>query len=154
MINQPLPIEWVERIFQRLHGRFGNTFTDKFKLGQLDLKGQDIGMLNAKSVWATELAGVSAERLKAGLDAKYTYAPNCDEFLKNCHVSHIQDYKALPAPVDFEGNQKHADELAQFVHDRLKPKTDFKQWAKRIMANPKNFPEKSVQYAKEALGIA
>jgi hypothetical protein len=62
-------MEWVERLFQRLHGRFGNTFIDKFKLGQLDANGQDIGILNAKTTWALELSGISVERLKAGLDA-------------------------------------------------------------------------------------
>ena len=63
-------------------------------------------------------------------------------------------YKALPAPVDVESNQKHADELAIFIHERLKPKTDFHAWAKRIMANPKNFPDKSVEEAKKVLKLA
>jgi len=62
--------------------------------------------------------------------------------------------RALPAPVDFEGNQKHADELAIFIHERLKPKTDFHAWAKRIMANPKNFPDKSIEEAKKVLKLA
>ena len=145
-------MEWVERLFQRLHGRFGNSFTDKFKLGQLNEAGQDIGMLNAKATWASELAGVSAERIKAGLDAKYQYAPNCDEFLKNCVTSNIKDYKALPPPVDHESNKAHADKLALYIHEQLKPKTDYHAWAKRILRNPQNFPESSVEAARKVLG--
>lgn len=146
-----LPAEWVERIFMRLHGRFGNNFFDKFKIGQVNDAGEDVGIANAKATWSLELSGVSAERIKAGLDAKYQYAPNCDEFLKNCHVSSIQDFKALPSPVNHEDNKVHADKLALFVHERLKPKTDYKAWAKRIIAKPQNFPEHSLHLAKEAL---
>jgi hypothetical protein len=150
MNNQPIPMEWVERLFQRLHGRFGNTFIDKFKLGQLDANGQDIGILNAKTTWALELSGISVERLKAGLDAKYTYAPSCDEFLKHCVTNNIQDFKALPAPA-YEVNKAQADKLSKYISDKLKPKTDYKAWAKRIIANPKNFPEISLKYAQEAM---
>lgn len=147
-----LPPEWVERIFMRLHGRFGNNFFDKFKIGQLNDAGEDIGIANAKATWSLELAGVSAERIKAGLDAKYQYAPSCDEFLKHCVTNNIQDFKALPAPVSHEDNKIHADKLALFVHERLKPKKNYKAWAERILNNPKNFPESSVEAARKVLG--
>ena len=144
-----LPAEWVERIFMRLHGRFGNNFFDKFKIGQVNEAGEDIGIANAKATWASELAGVSAERIKAGLDAKYQYAPNCDEFLKHCVTSAIQDFKTLPAPIDHESNKAHADKLAQYVTERLKPKTNYRAWVTRILDNPQNFPEFAVQAARE-----
>lgn len=147
-----LPAEWVERIFMRLHGRFGNNFFDKFKIGQVNDAGEDVGIANAKATWSSELAGISAERIKAGLEAKYQYAPNCDEFLKHCVTSNIQDFKALPAPVDHESNKAHADKLALYVHERIKPKQDYHAWAKRILRNPKNFPETSVTAAKMVLG--
>jgi hypothetical protein len=147
-----LPAEWVERIFMRLHGRFGNNFFDKFKIGQLNDAGEDVGIANARATWSLELAGVSAERIKAGLDAKYQYAPNCDEFLKNCVTSNIHDFKALPAPVSYEDNKVHADKLALFIHERLKPQTDYHAWAKRILRNPQNFPDTSVEAARNVLG--
>ena len=147
-----LPAEWVERIFMRLHGRFGNNFFDKFKIGQLNDAGEDVGIANAKATWSLELAGVSAERIKAGLDAKYQYAPNCDEFLKKCVTSNIHDFKALPAPVSYEDNKVHADKLALFIHERLKPQTDYHAWAKRILRNPQNFPDTSVEAARKVLG--
>ena len=147
-----LPAEWVERIFMRLHGRFGNNIFDKFKIGQLNDAGEDVGIANAKATWSLELAGVSAERIKAGLDAKYQYAPNCDEFLKNCVTSNIHDFKALPAPVSYEDNKVHADKLALFIHERLKPQTDYHAWAKRILRTPQNFPDTSVEAARKVLG--
>ena len=82
--KQPLPIEWIERIFSRLHGRFGNQFTDKFKMGVYDNSGNDIGLLNAKQVWADELAGISPDRIKNALLHNYDYAPSCDQFKSQC----------------------------------------------------------------------
>lgn len=84
MNKQPLPQEWVERIFLRLHGRFGNNFTDKFKMGKNDSNGNDLGLLNAKQVWSEELAGISPDRIKTALLHQYEYAPSCDQFKAQC----------------------------------------------------------------------
>jgi hypothetical protein len=60
-------------------------------------------------------------------------------------------YFALPSPVNYAENKKHIEELNTFVAKKLKPKTDYRAWAKRIIANPQNFPEISLKYAQEAL---
>jgi hypothetical protein len=60
-------------------------------------------------------------------------------------------YFALPSPVNYAENKKHIEELNTFVAKKLKPKTDHKAWAKRIIANPQNFPEISLKFAKDAL---
>lgn len=60
-------------------------------------------------------------------------------------------YFALPSPVNYEENKKHVEELNTFVAKKLKPKTDHRAWAKRIIANPQNFPEISLKYAQEAM---
>ena len=98
MNQNSLPIEWIERIFQRLHGRFGNSFTDKFKLGQYDTKGNDIGIINAKQVWAEELFGISPNRIKNALLHNYDYAPSCDQFKAQCKstIAAHQDFVGLP----------------------------------------------------------
>jgi hypothetical protein len=151
-MNQPLPQEWVERIFLRLHGRFGSAFTDKYKLNQYDADGNDLGVLNAKYVWAEELAGISADRIKAALLYGYEYPPSCDQFKAQCKstiVAH-QDYKALPKP-------KLSDEQVNEIHNKLakftSPKRDYKAWAKKILDNPSQYPDISVRFAKEALEI-
>lgn len=147
----PLPSEWIDRIFMRLHGRFGNSFIDKFKSGKLDADGNDTGLMNAKIVWAEELAGISAERIKNALLHNYDYAPSCDQFKAQCKTStqSYTDYKVLPKPTMSEEkvNEIH-DKLAQF----MSPKRDMKAWAKKIIANPNAYPEISYRYAKEALG--
>jgi len=147
-----LPIEWIERIFLRLHGRFGNNFIDRFKNGQKDAQGNDLGVLNAKYVWAEELSGISADRIKAALMHNYEYAPSCDQFKAQCRtvMQAHSDYKALPKP-------KVSDEQLAVIHDKMSAftskKRDMKLWAKRIIENPKTYPDISLRIAKEALEI-
>lgn len=150
----PLPSEWIDRIFFRLHGRFGNNFLDKFKIGQIDESGIDIGLINAKQVWAEELAEMSAEKIKNALMHNYDYAPSCDQFKAQCKLQtqmpEHKDYKALPKPKMTE------DQLNQ-IHDKLSAftsnKRDMKAWAKRIVDNPSMYPDISLRFAKEALGV-
>ena len=147
-----LPIEWIDRIFIRLHGRFGNNFLDKFKTGQSDANGNDLGILNAKNVWAEELADMSVERIKNALLHNYEYAPSCDQFKAQCKTSSLVpvDYKALPKPTI-------TDEQHQIIHEKLSAftsnKRDYKAWAHKIIANPKAYPDISLRLAKEALGV-
>jgi hypothetical protein len=95
---EPLPQAWIERIFLRLHGRFGNTFFDKYRIGKLNNNGDDIGLENAKTTWSQELAGISVERIVQGLNASYDYAPSCDDFKNKCTSTPemYQDNKLLP----------------------------------------------------------
>ena len=60
-------------------------------------------------------------------------------------------YFALPAPVNYEENKKNLEKLDSFIAEHLKSKTDYKAWAKRILANPKMFPDSSLESAKKAL---
>jgi hypothetical protein len=62
------------------------------------------------------------------------------------------EYHALPAPVSYAENKENVDKLNRFIAEKLKPKTDFHQWAKRILATPQNFPEGSIEAAKSLLG--
>lgn len=149
---KPLPSEWIDRIFMRLHGRFGSNFGDKFKTGQKDEHGVDLGIINAKQVWAEELAGISAERIKNALLHNYEYAPSCDQFKLQCKTptqSH-SDYKALPKP-------KVSDEQLAVIHDKMSAftsnKRDYRAWAHKIVANPKAYPDISLRIAKEVLEI-
>lgn len=49
-----IPNSWVDRIFARLQGIYGREFTGQFSV--IDNNGNDIGMENAKTVWAQELS--------------------------------------------------------------------------------------------------
>ena len=94
-IKEPLRDSWVSHIFMRLHGRFGNGFLDKFKIGQTNQNGEDAGIVNAKEVWAKELAGYSGDELSLGIEAKYSYPPSCDEFAKACRPNENLDDESL-----------------------------------------------------------
>lgn len=154
MTNQPLPLEWVNKIFMRLHGRFGNTFFDKYRIGQLNQQGQDIGIENAKVVWSEELSGTSPERIKAALESNYEYAPSCDDFKANCYIrKQVEDYKTLSAPIDRVANKAYADNVVKFVAAHLVDKTDYHAWAKRILQDEAKFPEESVKAAREVVGM-
>ena len=153
--SNDLPMEWIERIFMRLHGRFGNQFHDKFKTGQVS-NGEDVGIINAKLTWASVLAGISIERIKLGLLAAYDYPPSCDDFKKNCITSRIDQpiYVALPAPLKHEQNRAYADNVVEFINRDKKDKTDYKDWARKIVANPSAYPDISLSKAREALATA
>lgn len=113
MNKQSLPLEWIERIFSRLHGRFGNSFTDKFKMGSYDDKGNDIGLLNAKHVWSEELAGISPERIKNALMHQYEYAPSCDQFKAHCKstIGAHRDFVGLPRKFTAEEREANRKKL-------------------------------------------
>jgi hypothetical protein len=154
MIN-PQRSDVIDRIFLRLHGRFGSAFMNKYRTGSVDpVTGQDEGILNAKEIWAEELAGLSMERLKAGLDAQYEHAPSCDAFKANCRIkAEIQDYKALPRTVDAEASRASAEKVKQVIAESMKNKTNYRAWIDVIKkGDPKTFPnyEISLRYALEA----
>ena len=64
---------------------------------------------------------------------------------------HEEVYKALTEPVNKLSNKTHSDEVIKYIADRLTTKTDYRAWAKKIVANPKRYPDISLRYAKQAL---
>ena len=150
--SNDLPIEWVTRIFMRLHGRFGNAFFDKFRIGELNANNQDIGIENAKIVWSEELAGISPERIKNALSTNFGYAPSCDDFKLACRSTPDahKDFKALPKPT--MSQEKIDENLKKLtaITGQVKPKTDPKKWARDVLANPAGLPDISIRFAREA----
>lgn len=62
------------------------------------------------------------------------------------------EYHALPSPSSYAENKENVDKLNKFIAEKLKPTTDYHAWAKRILRNPQNFPETSVEAARKVLG--
>jgi hypothetical protein len=62
------------------------------------------------------------------------------------------EYHALPAPVSVADNKANVEKLNKFIAKEIKSKDDHHGWAKRILKNPKNFPEMSVDAARKLLG--
>lgn len=100
--KKTLDMKIVQKIFLRLHGRFGNEFTRKFQTGEInpDTKA-DRGIENAMRVWSEDLGHLSYERIKRGLEAKYDRAPSCDVFIAACRpvfATEKDSVIALPKP--------------------------------------------------------
>ncbi len=62
-------------------------------------------------------------------------------------------YKALPAPIDKEANKIHSKEVVKYIHDNINLTKDTRDWAHKIIANPKRYPDISYRIAREALNI-
>lgn len=74
---KPLPIAWIERVFERISAFYGSKFADLWR--GCDIEG-------VKYVWAKELAGYSADEIARGIAACRTrdWPPTLPEFLKAC----------------------------------------------------------------------
>ena len=151
--SNDLPIEWIERIFMRLHGRFGNQFYEKFRLGETDASGKDFGIENAKQTWSSELAGISADRIAIAIKYVYQYPPSCDEFKKVCVSAVIRrdsDFLRLPEPkVDEEIKQDGLEKMNEIIKNNPRTNSHI-AWIYRILENPKNYPHKSYEIAMGA----
>lgn len=114
--SELLSAKFIEYLFMELHGRFGNSFFDKFRVGKLNTNGDDVGVENAKQVWARRLAGMSKERLRNALDSNYEFPPSCDDFMMNCVVRKIEpEHKALPRKFTEEEIAKNRGRMAEII---------------------------------------
>jgi hypothetical protein len=60
-------------------------------------------------------------------------------------------FSALPSPLALADNKRHMEEVKDAVNAMTKPRADYKSWARKIIANPRNYPDISLKFAKEAL---
>lgn len=85
MQQKTLRRDWVDRLFARLQGVYGREFTGQFSTG-LDVNGVDLGIENAKQVWAEELGGFSEwpEAIAYALSHLPERCPNAIRFRDLC----------------------------------------------------------------------
>ncbi|MBY0475438.1 MAG: hypothetical protein K2Q13_10330 [Nitrosomonas sp.] len=132
----PLPKNWVEEIFKRFHGRFGNRFLAEYSTGKIGKNTLDEGIENAKKVWGEELAGFTPEEIKRGLSAQYDYLPDCDKFKVACRPT-IDLERAFYEAVDQMHRRKEAKD---------KWSSAIIYWAAATLGNDlKNFPYASIK---------
>jgi hypothetical protein len=162
-MNNSLPSAWVEKLFGRLAGIYGTGFTNKFSNGALDrATGKDLGLENAKQVWAEELAGFASmpEAIgKALQDIDPKFAPSSREFVMLCRDAARtikNDKKAIaytPTSEDLERAKKWAEKAA--AASRKAGKEDQKGWARDLRKSYLAGEKLTViqqQFASEALG--
>lgn len=118
-----LPEAWVERIFQRMHGFYGNLWLDRYRIGQSDGEGRDVGLENAKAMWAEELGGFAAEQIGHALEQMrhVKLPPTLPEFLELCRQAPRSSTSppALPEKTDPEVAQRRLAEIRRVIARKL-----------------------------------
>lgn len=74
---KPLPLEWIDRLFDKFKARYGTLFIDRF--GGLPVE-------VVKEEWASELGGYTGAELTRGLDGcrALKFPPTLPEFMAMC----------------------------------------------------------------------
>jgi hypothetical protein len=85
------------------------------------------------------------------IDTK-TFVPTPADIIDLCR-HRVTIAPRLASPINLDNNRKHMEQVKREVAKFLEPKEDPKAWAKKILANPKQYPDISVRFAKEALGV-
>lgn len=110
--------EWIDRIFARLQGVYGTQFTGKFSRVE---SGVDVGLLNAKEVWAEELGGFADKPEAIAFALKNLpsdFCPNAIEFRDLCRRAPKKEAPALaytPTAEDIERARQASKAAAQAV---------------------------------------
>ena len=123
---------WIDRLFEKLQGIYGQQFTGKFSKV---INGVDVGVENAKQAWAEELSGFNDQPEAIAYALKHmptTHCPNAKEFLETCRKAPKKEVLALPHKLTDEEKQHQAEQAAKFA-DQVKHQTakDHHLWAKR-----------------------
>ena len=79
----------IRRLFMLLHGMYGNSVLDKFRIGQVDEEtGEDVGMMSARSVWLNGLREypqpIVMKALAKCSEKHKTFPPSLPEFRDIC----------------------------------------------------------------------
>jgi len=80
------------------------------------------------------------------------FFPSIFDILQLCREKPIEFVQLKAPTLTKQQNHQYSHEVLKFMAEQQtnKPK-DMKAWAKKIMANPKNYPAISLKFAKEAL---
>jgi len=80
----------VKQIFMLLHGMYGNSVLDKYRIGQVDDNGEDVGMATARSVWLNGLREFDSSMVMKAIgkcaERHKTFPPTLPEFRDLCKL--------------------------------------------------------------------
>ena len=122
MTQKILPASWVDKLFQRLIGVYGREFSGQFSNVE---DGVDIGLINAKEVWAEELGGFAenSEAIAYALKHLPDRAPNVIKFRDLCrHAPPKNAGAALVhrlSPEEIEQNQQRIKEIREMLEGKI-----------------------------------
>ena len=116
MQQKTLRRDWVDRMFARLQGVYGREFTSQFSTG-LDVNGVDLGIENAKQVWAEELGGFAEwpEAIAYALQHLPERCPNAIRFRDLCRhappKNNVAQLEHKLSPEQMAENKKRVADL-------------------------------------------
>lgn len=107
--REPLPSEWVDRIFAKLTARFGRDFLGRWEGVELDV---------VKADWAEELAGLQKrpDAIKYALDNIGGKPPMVEDFKALCNRAPVDAILRLPSP---KANPDVIEKAAQLARAAL-----------------------------------
>lgn len=83
------------------------------------------------------------------IDTK-TVTPTPAEIIELCR-HRVTIAPRLSSPINLENNRKHSQEVKHELANFGKTKRDMKLWAKRILKNPRSYPDIAIRFANEAI---
>jgi hypothetical protein len=138
MSHQPLPLPWVAKIFQKLQGNYGTRFLNQWKTGQTfehgQNKGEDVGVVNAMSVWAEKLGGFAnqPERIARVIESLPDDPPSLPAFIGLLRATHVADSTVQIAYTQTPEDVARHREMSRRAAASVKaPEFDGLLWAKR-----------------------
>lgn len=117
---QTIPASWVDRIFARLQGVYGREFTGQFSV--IDQNGNDVGLENAKTVWAQELGAFAynSDAIAFALLNLPERAPNAIKFKELCRLAPRPTVDARMGYSKTDVDDKAAAENLKKIKDMIK----------------------------------
>ena len=119
----------------------------------MNIYGEPNVELNMMKIWFAKLKQFDFAVVCKAFDShtsKSTYAPTPADIIRLCPIP-SEFTKLAPPKMAKEESKEYSEKMLEAIEKAPKPTTDSKGWAKRIVANPKNYPDISLRFAKEAL---
>ena len=122
-----------------------------------EMHNRDLLTIEQMRVWWAKLSQYEfniVSNAVATLTANSKFCPTLADIDKLCYIKPNDFTKIAPPRMSKEDSKVQSDKMMETISKTLKPTTDYKAWAKRIMTNPKDYPAISLKFAKEALRVS
>ena len=116
-----LPESWINRLFEQMQGYYGARWLRLWIVGQVGPDGQDLGLVNAKAVWAEKLAPWhnKPETIKNALNHLPPEPPSLPQFLDLLRGFAESKQPALPYIMTKEEKAQAKERLKEIL-DKVK----------------------------------
>ncbi|NML34915.1 hypothetical protein [Paraburkholderia antibiotica] len=148
----------VKQIFMLLHGMYGNSVLDKYRIGQVDEKtGEDVGMATARSVWLNGLrefdSGMVMKAIGKCAEKHKTFPPTLPEFRDLCKLFQPTKWIQQPSAPRLEMSEALRSEQAERTRQSIAQIRLRREGGVSVKPGEEGIPTLHVLIAK-AVGLA